>query len=197
LRLHSHGITKRRTLVLASLTALLAAALFGSQLSASSAAPAAKVETVSIKGEKSAATGGHLRLFFDAPRTVHQGDVLKIENLTNPRRVGPHTFAMVIPGQIPDTKPERKKCFSPNHICLAIAHWLGSNGRTPIKQNPAKAGKGGWDTEGSLTKKGDVWFTGNKPGTTFSQAVSAKPGTTITFMCAIHPFMHGEIKVLP
>ena len=180
--------------MLASLTALLAAALFGTQLGTSSAAPQPKVDTVFIRGDIGA---NSFRLFFDAPKSVHQGDILKVRNTTNPRQVGPHTFSMVQQSDIPNTVKQEKQCFSRGHICLSIAHWLGSNGRSPVTQDPAKAGKPGWDTEGSLTKKGDTWFTRNKPGTSFSQVVSAKPGTTITFMCAIHPFMHGKIKVLP
>jgi hypothetical protein len=185
-------------LVLASLTALLAAALFGSQLSSSSAAPPQKVDTVFIRGEQ-AASGGHVRLFYDAPKTVHNGDILKIRNTTNPHQVGPHTFSMVQPSDIPQTKPQRKKCFSPGHICLSIAGWHGvpPSGNGPVTKNPAKAGQAGWDTEGSLSKKGDSWFTGTKKATSVSQVVSAQAGTTITFMCAIHPNMHGEIKVLP
>ena len=53
---------------------------------------------------------------------------------------------------------------------------------------------------GSLTEKGDSWFTGEKPGTSIVQKVnvdtSAGP-TRIYFMCAIHPWMHGTINVLP
>jgi hypothetical protein len=194
--LHRYRFTKRRGIVLASLTALLAAALFGTQLGTSSAAPAPKVDTVFIRGEQ-AASGGHVRLFFDAPKTVHNGDVLKVRNTTNPRQVGPHTFSMVQAGLRPDTKPERKKCFNPGHICAAVARWHGVTGNGPVTQNPAKAGKAGWDTEGSLTKKGDSWFTGNKKATSFSQVVSAKAGTTMTFMCVIHPNMHADIRVLP
>jgi hypothetical protein len=196
--MHRFRITRRRALVLVPLTALLCAALLGSQLSASSAAPRkrATTETVAIRG-KPAAAGHHATLYFDAPKSVHQGDTLRIVNKTIPHKVGPHTFAMVQPSDIPNTGKEFRSCFSPHHICLSIAHWLGTNGRTPVTHNPAKAGKPGWDTEGSLTKKGDVWFTRNKPGTSFAQVVSAKPGTTITFMCAVHPFMHGQIKVLP
>ena len=183
--------------MLASLCALLCVAFIGSQLATSAAAPPAKVVTVDIKGEKSA-TSGHVRLFFDAPKTVHQGDMLKIENLTNPRQVGPHTFSLVGPSKIPTTKRQRKQCGAPGHICFAIAHWHGSNGRTPPTKNPAKAGKAGWDKMGtSVRNKGDSWFTGNKAGSTFTQAVSAAPGTTLTFMCAIHSNMHGSIKVLP
>jgi hypothetical protein len=193
-RLHSTRITKRRALVLASLTALLAAALFGTQLGTSAAAPQPKVDTVFIRGEVG---GGNFRLFFDAPKTVHNGDILKVRNTTNPRQVGPHTFSMVKSGLLPDTKPERKQCSRPGHICAAIAKWHGVKGNGPVTQNPAKAGKAGWDTEGSLTKKGDSWFTGNKKATSISQVVSAKAGTTMTFMCVIHPWMHADIRVLP
>ena len=194
--MHRYRFTKRRGIVLASLTALLAAALFGTQFGTSSAAPAPKVDTVFIRGEQ-AASGGHVRLFFDAPKTVHNGDVLKVRNTTNPHQVGPHTFSMVQAGLRPDTKPERQQCFAPGHICAAVARWHGVKGNGPVTQNPAKAGKAGWDTEGSLTKKGDSWFTGNRKATSISQVVSAKAGTTITFMCVIHPNMHGEIRVLP
>jgi len=194
--LHRYRLTKRRALVLASLTALLAAALFGSQLSTSSAAPPQKTDTVFIRGEQ-AATGGHIRLTFDAPKTVHVGDILKVRNTTNPKQVGPHTFSMVQGNVRPTTKTQRKKCFTPGHICFAIAHWHGSNGHTPITQNPAKAGKPGWDTEGNVHKKGDSWFSGNKKGGSVSQVVAAQAGTTMTFMCAIHPYMQADIKVVP
>ena len=47
---------------------------------------------------------------------------------------------------------------------MAIAKWHGVKGEGPPTKNPAKAGKPGWDTEGSLSKTGDSWFTGEKPG---------------------------------
>lgn len=194
MRLHGIRFSKRRALVLASLTALLAAALFGSQLSTSSAAPQPKVDTVFIRGDVGPNT---FRLFFDAPKSVHNGDILKVRNTTNPHQVGPHTFSMVQGGLRPDTKPERKKCFNPGHICAAVAKWHGVVGNGPVTKNPAKAGKAGWDTEGNLTKKGDSWFTGNRKATSISQVVSAKAGTTMTFMCVIHPWMHADIRVLP
>ena len=62
--------------------------------------------------------------------------------------------------------------------------------------NPVEVGLEGWDTLGSLTKKGDSWFTGEKPKTSIVQQVSAAAGTTIYFMCAIHPWMHGSIEVV-
>lgn len=181
--------TRGRVLILGVLTALLVAALLGSQISASSAKSAKKtsVTTITMK------TQGH-RLFFDAPKTVQAGSVLRIQTLTT--NVGPHTFSLVDPSAYPKTKPARQKCFTPGHICLAIAKWQGFKPPGTITINPAKAGAAGWDTEGSLAKKGDSWFAGSKKGNSFQQIVSAEAGTTLHFMCAVHPFMQGSIKVV-
>jgi hypothetical protein len=138
-------------------------------------------------------------LKFVAPKTVDQGETLRVVNKTNPHQVGPHTFSLVSEGSLPKTPQQRKLCFTPNHICMAIASWHTGNkkGQGPPKINPVEAGAEGWSTEGTLKKKGDSWFTGNKPGTSFEQEVTATAGTTLHFMCAIHPWMHGSIKVLP
>jgi hypothetical protein len=141
------------------------------------------------------AQGG--RLHFIAPKTIASGEDLTVVNQTNPKQVGPHTFALVTKGSIPKTKKARQLCFTPHHICKAIASWHGVKGNGPPTENPATAGAEGWDTLGSLTKKGDSWFTGEKPGASIDQKVTAAAGTTIYFMCAIHPWMHGQIEVLP
>jgi len=189
-------ITKGRTLVLGVLLALLGAALFGSQLSSSSASAKKKatVTTINIRGAKSS---NGLKLYFDTPKTVRTGDILRIRSLTDGKNVGPHTFSLAAPSAIPQTKADRQKCFTPGHICLTIAKSQGFKPPNKITINPAKAGKAGWDTEATATKGGDSWFSGIKPGNSFQQVVSAKAGTTIHFMCAVHPFMNGEIKVLP
>lgn len=145
--------------------------------------------TVYIKAGK-----GGLR--FEAPKTIASGEELDVLNTTNPKQVGPHTFSLVTKGSIPKTKKAENNCFTPKHICMAIAKWHGTNGKGPVTKDPAEAGLAGWDTLGSITKPGDSWFTGNKPKASFEQPVSAAAGTTIYFMCAIHPFMHGSIEVV-
>jgi hypothetical protein len=139
-------------------------------------------------------------LRFVAPPTVHAGDELEILNETNPRKVGPHTFSMVTKGSIPKTSKARQLCFTPNHICKAVAGWHGVKGEGAPTKNPATAGAEGWSTMGSLHKKGDSWFTGTKPKASFTQRVSVDTSggpQTFYFMCAIHPWMHGKITVLP
>jgi hypothetical protein len=178
------------TAVLAVIAAAFAA--FGPALATGSAgASASSANTVLIQGSKKSP------LKFVYPKTIVSGEELTIENKSIPKAIGPHTFSLVEESLRPETKPARKKCFTPGHICMAIADWHGVVGEGPVTKNPASAGKGGWDTEGSLSKDGDSWFTGEKPGTSFEQRVTAPPGTTIHFMCAIHPWMHGEIEVLP
>lgn len=168
----------------------LAASLLLVPTLASGAAESSSANTIFMKDGK-----GGLR--FEGPKTIVAGEELTIVNQTNPHKVGPHTFSLVTKGSLPKTPKARQLCFTPKHICKAIAAWHGVKGNGPVKQNPAEAGAEGWDTMGSLTKKGDSWFTGEKPGTSFGQKVTATAGTTIHFMCAIHPWMQGSIEVLP
>jgi hypothetical protein len=169
----------------ASLLAVFAPAVAGAETPATGTTAVVHIEEV--KGA----------LKFVAPATVTQGDQLEIVNETNPKKVGPHTFSLVTKGSLPQTPSARKSCFTPKHICFSVAEWQGFNPKTEkISINPAKAGAEGWSTPGSTTKKGDSWFSGEKKGATFSQQVTAAP-TTLYFMCAIHPWMHGQITVLP
>jgi hypothetical protein len=178
---------------IAATSAFLFAA-FGPGLAGADVAPTGTTDTVYIKEVKG-------KLKFEAPASVHQGDELTVINETDPKRVGPHTFSLVTKGSLPNTPSARKNCFTPKHICLAIAKWHGFNPKTEkITVNPAKAGPEGWSTLGSATKKGDSWFTGeSKKGTSLTQQVTADPAATPTiyFMCAIHPWMHGKTTVLP
>jgi hypothetical protein len=166
------------------------AAVFALAPAMANAAELGPANTVYMKAGK-----GGLR--FEAPKTIVSGEELEVLNQTNPKQVGPHTFSLVTKGSIPKTPKARQTCFTPKHICMAIAHWHGTNGKGPITKNPVKAGAEGWDTLGSITKTGDSWFTGSKPNTSIVQKVTAAAGTTIYFMCAIHPWMHGSIEVLP
>jgi hypothetical protein len=171
-----------RTVILAGLAALVA---LGALASVASAA------TVYIKDSKG--------LRFEAPKTIVNGEDLEIVNQTNPHKVGPHTFSLVTKASLPKTPKARQLCFTPKHICKAIASWHGVKGNGPVKENPV-LGPDGWSTSGSLTKTGDSWFTGEKPGTSFvaPTAFDTSAGATrIYFLCAIHPWMQGTINVLP
>ena len=178
-----------RALALALATAAITAVVAGT-----GAAGAAETTTGTTSQVKIELTKGNLH--FNGPSTVAEGSQLEIVNETNPKQVGPHTFSLVTPGSVPKTAKARKSCFTPKHICLAVAEWHKFNPKTEkIGQPLAKAGPAGWSTMGNATgKKGDSWFTEEK-GETVSQEVTAKAGTTLYFICAVHPWMHGSVKV--
>jgi hypothetical protein len=129
---------------------------------------------------------------FVVPKSIHAHDKLKIINQTDPNKIGPHTFSMVQQRFIPKNNKQERACYKKHHICRSVSHWH-KNGKLRLVQ----AGRQGWDKEGSLKNKGDSWFTGTKPGAHFRQRVAGDAPKVITFMCIIHPFMHGRIVVKP
>jgi len=136
-------------------------------------------------------------LFFKGPATVEAGTNLKIKNQTNPKQVGPHTFSLVAPNTLPTTNQQIKACGKKlKGICGAVVQWHDVDIQTnEIGENPVEVGKQGWDRQGNLKKKGDSWIAERK-GESFSRKVTAKPGKTLHYFCAVHPFMQGEIEVV-
>jgi hypothetical protein len=187
-----------RAALASALVALVAIAAFAASFATGSTGGAsrAKTKTVYIKLRKSGLP------HFVAPNTIREGDTLRIVNKTSAKAIGPHTFSTVTRKVIPRTKPARRKCFTPHQICLRIAIWhTGSRGpNSPVIHNPATAGEAGWSTLGNLKRKGDSWFTGFKRNASFEQEVTFDPSKgqkRLSFLCAIHPWMHDSIKVLP
>lgn len=179
-----------RALVLVATTALLALAISGS-VSTAAVTPTGNTAVISMELTKG-------KLKFVGPEAVVAGDQLEIVSKTNPKQVGPHTFSLVTKGSLPKTRKAMQSCFSPKKICLAIAKWHGFNPKTEkITKNLVKAGPAGWSTMGNATgKTGDSWFSGeSKKGTHVSQEVTAEPGTTLYYICAVHPEMQGSVKV--
>ena len=183
---------RKHLLVAVAATAAIVFAAFGPGLAGAETAPTGTTDTISIQE-----VNGTLK--FVAPKTVTQGDELEIVNETNPKKVGPHTFSLVTKGSVPKTKAARQKCFTPKHICMAIAHWHGVKGEGPPTINPATAGPEGWSTLGSVSKKGDSWFTGTKPGASYSQQVTADPAMTRRSTSSVRstPGCTARSKILP
>jgi hypothetical protein len=171
---------------LALLAALVVPNLATAEEAPESAGAVTKIE-IKMEGKK---------MGFFGPGTVHEGEELEVINRTMPSMVGPHTFSLVTKGSLPKTAQQRKTCFTPGKICMGIAHWYGLKGEENPKNPIVEAGKPGWDTMGTVTKKGDSYFFAKK-GEAIDQKVTAKAGTTLYFMCAVHPWMQGSIKVLP
>ena len=137
-------------------------------------------------------------LFFEGPATVTADDVLKIKNKTNPQKVGPHTFSLVKADTRPDLDDNDalKACGRKlKGICGAIARWHKVDFEAEeVGRIDVEVGKKGWSLEGDLKRTGDSWFAFGR-GESNKRKVSADPGETLTYFCAIHPEMQGEIEV--
>ena len=184
-------VRKLRLLAVAAPLGALAVVGIGGSASAT---PSGKADTAVISAEfirKDRA------LLFEGPDTVAAGTQLKVKNNTNPKAVGPHTFSLVRKSDLPTTKNQIKACGKKlKAICGAIIKWHHVNLDTgEVGVNPVKAGKGGWDQEGSEKRKGDSVVLERK-GESFKQKVTAKAGETLYFICAVHPFMQGKIDVV-
>jgi hypothetical protein len=132
---------------------------------------------------------------FVSPGPITAGEQLEVLNLTSPKRFGPHTFSLVTEAAVPKTGPARKKCNTSQGICMKIAGWHKFNPKTEqIGVDLAKAGAAGWSTLGSTSKTGDSWYTEEK-GDSITQKVAASAPSTLYFLCAVHPWMHGKVEV--
>lgn len=134
-------------------------------------------------------------LEFQGPRTVSAGAKLQIVNATDPSKVGPHTFTLVDKDLVPKSKQDIKDCFKLKlEVCTDVLNAHKVNIKTEKIGKPVvDVGAKGWDT--SFGKKGDTWFS-LEEGETHDRQVTAKPGDTLYYFCAIHPFMQGKIKVV-
>ncbi|HWI07279.1 MAG TPA: hypothetical protein VNT54_07150 [Solirubrobacteraceae bacterium] len=184
--------TAIRGVLAASAAAGLVAALgSGSAASADAGteAAAAPAKTISMRFDQRGPR-------FTGSSTVATGQQLRIRNLSDPKKIGPHTFTLVAANVMPRSAKAMKACFTPGKICLtgAMAHEF--NEKTESVGLPlVEAGAPGWDKRFSRTvRKGDSWYT-EKKDEEFSQPVSAKAGTLLRFMCLVHPEMQGKIKV--
>lgn len=190
-------MTRQRSTALRGLLAagaaagLVAALAGGSPASADESAQAASAKkTISMRFD---ARGPR----FTGSRTVAAGQPLRIRNLSDPRKIGPHTFTLVAANVLPRSPKAMKNCFTPGKLCMtvAIAHKFDEK-TEKVNQPLVEAGLPGWDRRFSRTSKtGDSWYTEEK-GEEFEQIVRAKPGTVLRFMCVVHPEMQGKIKVV-
>lgn len=118
--------------------------------------------------------------------TVPSGATLTIANMSPDP--DPHTFSIVNKSQLPRTLQQAENC----KVCEQIAQAHGVNPREESHGPPpiptVEPGKNGFD------EAGDSQFIG--PHQTVKVKITAKPGTKLYFMCAVHPWMQGVVKVV-
>ena len=123
--------------------------------------------------------------------TVASGGTLRIVNTAAGE--GPHTFTVVKPKDLPKTAAQTLNC----SICnkLAKAHGANPQSDAPPKFPFLENGVG--QKQAPLVDvPGDSGVTGKgRQGESISLKVTAPAGTTLTFMCIIHPWMQAKVKV--
>jgi len=101
----------------------------------------------------------------------------------------PHTLSIVEPGERPTTVDDVLNCGAPDTVCGTV---FGTVGPQIVDQGKAQfinvSGRPGLD--GHLDT---LWLPA---GTSIKVEVDAPAGTTLSYMCAIHAWMQGTIKVV-
>ena len=130
---------------------------------------------------------------FKGPESVDRGDSLRIINKTDPQEIGPHTFSLVRHNTYP-SRSEYRDCeqLEPGTICNEIAEWHDIFGQTPIPSVDVK--HPGWDKMGDFQETGDSWLTESEDESETRQVAHGHKGKLV-FICAVHPFMKGQIDV--
>ena len=125
---------------------------------------------------------------------VKSGGTISIVNLA--ASDGPHTFSVVTKSQRPGTTKQIEACDGGSGICRKIAQEFGA---TPGANKPPKFlfvnnGKG-TNTPPNVDGPGDMAFIAPKQHAKVTLKVTAKPGTTLYFICAVHPWMQAKLVV--
>lgn len=120
---------------------------------------------------------------------VRSGGTLHIVNKATD---GPHSLSIVNKKDLPRTTKQLNEC----SICQKIgeAHGADPNSDAPPTHLFVEDGVG-QDTPANFDKPGDSVFIGGDPGSSADVTVTAKKGTKLFFMCAIHPWMQAKVIV--
>ncbi len=178
--------TSRAARAAAVVAVAAAAAAFGGAGAATAAPVAARIHTFEnttfVPGP-----GGGLVLnwgFAPAKVSVPSGATIAFTN-PNPDPHGePHTASVLAAADVPTTIDQIFNCVACGEILAR--HDPGNDGKPPFR-TLVNSGRTGLDTPGDSRLL--------MPGTTVWAMVSAPAGTTLHYVCAIHPWMQAEIDV--
>jgi plastocyanin len=177
----------RRALAAAAFGAALLT-VAGSALGAGGKGPARA--KIAIRGTDSFKSNAYIKntFHFDAGTVViRSGGTVTLTNTT----ADAHTLSIVKRSQLPRTSSQIQTC----SVCSVIAKSHGVNPEGPPVTGPppiplVDVGGAGFDQPGDSIVIGPKGHGGQ---VTFK--VTARPGTTLSFMCAIHPWMQGRFLV--
>lgn len=103
----------------------------------------------------------------------------------------PHTATIVDKADLPTSFAEGDACFAETAPCgQALAAHDPDGDQQPPFNLVVNKGKPGLDTAGD-----SLLFGGDLDNQSISAQVTAAPGTTLYYLCALHPWMQGKITV--
>jgi plastocyanin len=183
-RKYGRGVRK---LLVGAVAALTLAAIAGPASAAP--APAATVET---RGGDILQPGQFIKNNFRfVPRniTVNSGDVVRWVDRDRDAD-DPHTVTIGRRSDLPQNIAQLDACFEPGGLCIETieAHDPGLDEQPPfnIRVNRGRPG---------LNTRGDSLLFGGPFAQAIRGRVTAPAGTTLFYLCAIHPWMQGRIAV--
>jgi hypothetical protein len=167
----------------------------------------AAVAAKSTKAPSKATVNAVQKVQFKINRFVKDGlrwqkDVYQIKSegtltIVNKAHDGPHTFSIVAKKDLPKTTKQINEC----SICQTIGSQHGvtdPNAEGPPPFMYTDDGQGvnpTTPTDVGFNKPGDSVFVGPNPGDSAVAKITAAKGTTLYFMCAIHPWMQAKVIV--
>ncbi len=175
------AIRNSKPILVASIAVLLVVAL------SASAGSAGNGRTVRSQGGEQFVPNAKIQAtlkFAPGHITIASGETLTFEHGDSTDE--PHTLSIVNKDEVPDDIEAVFGCGEPGTVCDDIFAAFGSEPSGSTFVDAAGTGAG---IDGRL----DSLFV--VPGDSISAPVTAPPGTTLYFICAIHPWMQGEIDV--
>jgi plastocyanin len=165
--------------------ALVATAALGLSALGVGAASAASKNRIDIVGGTTVKPGKSVtddQRFTPQDLEVKSGATVKLANKA--KTEDPHTISLVKKSQLPKTAKQTFNCAACNAFFGAheVNEQTGDIGKPVVD-----VGQTGFD------QPGDSMVIGPKAKISFK--VTAKKGTTLYYLCAVHPWMQGKIKV--
>ena len=121
---------------------------------------------------------------------VKSGGTITVVNLS--ASDGPHTFSVVKKSDLPRTAKQINNC----RICQTVAAEHGANPQTEGPPQFLFVENGvGSTVPPNVDRPGDSAFVAPRQKAKVSLKVTAKPGTTLYFICVIHPWMQAKLIV--
>jgi hypothetical protein len=121
---------------------------------------------------------------------VKSGGTVELR-MTAPQE-GPHTLTVIAPRDVPKNAAQAFNC----KVCnkLAKAHGADPNSNAPPRFRFLENGVG-QNTPPKLDRPGDSGIVFPQRGDAVKFKVTARKGTTLTFICIVHPWMQAKLKV--